>query len=73
MLLQLAAAAGQVSLDKGGGVSCQENEETVSATASYDLLGAPTISLVTYVESLLNVTKIFVNYRHVGRETEGIV
>lgn len=52
---------------------CQENEETTSATASYDLLDAPTISLVTYLESVLNVTKIFVNYRHVGRETEGIV
>lgn len=52
---------------------CQENEETMSATASYDLLDAPTISLVTYLESVFNVTKIFVNYRHVGRETEGIV
>ena len=51
---------------------CPENEETVSATASYDLLDAPTVSLVTYVESVLNVTKISVNYRHVGRETEGM-
>ena len=52
---------------------CPENEETVSATASYDLLDSPTVSLVTYVEPVLNVTKISVNYRHVGRETEGMV
>ena len=39
---------------------CPENEETVSATASYDLLDSPTVSLVTYVEPVLNVTKISV-------------
>lgn len=54
----------------GGGVAGMWGKQGgyTSAAASYDLLNPRMISLVTYVPSVLNVTKVFVNPKHVGEK-----
>lgn len=44
-----------------------------ASVASFNLLDPQMISSVTCVESVLNVTKVFVNPRHLGEKPEGIV
>ena len=55
------------------GRSCGNRRGHTSAEASFDPLDPRMINLVTHVHSILNVTKILVDPRRLGKEGEGIV